>query len=80
MRPVAPPCDFVVEATIEDEREEGAWITGTVKFKGQIVAEASIMLVTMDSLEEKQKIVFNDDFLKLFDVYNVAKASEGVTC
>jgi 3-hydroxymyristoyl/3-hydroxydecanoyl-(acyl carrier protein) dehydratase len=79
-RPVAPPCEFVVEVTIEDEREEGAWITGTVKLKNEIVAEASIMLVTMDSLEEKQKIVFNDDFLKLFDVYNVAKASEGVTC
>ena len=77
-RPVKPPCSFLVEACIDDAREEGARISGSVKLGDETIAEASVLLVTIDSLEEnKKKIVFNDDFLEHFDVYNVAKASEG---
>ncbi len=73
---VRPPCSFIIEARIDDEREEGAWISGTVKRGDDVIAEASILLVTIDSLENKKKIVFNDDFLQHYDVYNIAKASE----
>lgn len=80
-RPVAPPCEFVIEAVIEEEREEGAWISGTVRLGREIVAEAKILLVTMDELENVQrtkKIVFNDGFLKHYDIENVAKVSEAL--
>ena len=74
---VQPPCHLVVEVRLDEEREEGAWISGTVKTNGQTAAEASILLVSMDSLpENKTKIVFNDYFLEHFEIYNVAKASE----
>ena len=76
-RAVRPPCQFLVEARIDDEREEGAWISGSVKMGDETVAEALVLLVTIDSLEaNKKKIVFNNDFLEHFDVYNIAKASE----
>ena len=79
-RAVAPPCEFVVEAKIEEEREEGAWVSGTVKLDGQTIATARILLVTIDSLTDSpgKKIVFNDRFLKHYDIYRVAKQSEGV--
>ena len=74
---VRPPCRLVVEARIDEEREEGAWISGVVRSNDRTVAEASILLVTVDGLQvSKTKIVFNDDFLEHFDIYNVAKASE----
>ena len=77
-RPVKPPCHLGVEARIEEEREEGAWVSGGVKLDGQNVAEASILLVTVDIFQEnKSRIVFNDDFLEHFDIYNIARASEG---
>ena len=77
---IKPPCRLEVEARIDDEREEGAWISGVVSLGGQIAAKASILLVTIDSLrEERSKIVFSDDFLKYFDIYNIAKASEGIS-
>lgn len=74
---VAPPCRFSIEAGLDEEREEGAWISGTVKLNGELVAAAKILLVTMDYLEEGrgESIVFNDGFLKHYDIYNVAKAS-----
>ena len=76
---VKPSCHLEVEARIDDEREEGAWISGVVNVSGSKAAEASILLVTVDSLKDKKsKIVFNDDFLKHFDIYNIAKASEGI--
>ena len=76
-RPVRPPCSFRVEARIDEEREEGAWVSGSVKLGDETIAKASILLVTIDSLaENKKKVVFNDDFLEHFDVYNVARASE----
>ncbi len=76
-RPVKPPCQFLIEARIDDEREEGAWISGSVKLGDETIAEASILLVTIDSLEKnKKKIVFNDHFLRHFDIYHVAEISE----
>lgn len=78
-REVTPPCDLVVEAGIEEEREEAAWITGVVKDRGETVAEARLLLVAVDALEGPAgKIVFNDGFLKFFDVANVLKASEAL--
>ena len=79
--PVTPPCRFVVEARIEDEREEGAWISGLVKQDDRVVASARVMLVTMESLsqDEEKKVVFNDGFLKHYDIYNVARRSQKVT-
>ena len=78
-REVPPPCEFEIEAHIDGEREEGAWISGVVRSGGATVAEASILLVTMDSLVDGQngKIVFNETFLKHYDVYQVAKMSQG---
>ena len=68
----------MTEAQIDEEREEGAWVSGVVKLGEKTVAKASILLVTVNSLQEnKTKIVFNDDFIERFDIYSVAKASEG---
>ncbi len=80
MKAISPPCEFLIEATIDEEREEGAWISGTVKCQNILVAEAQILLASVDQLQEfqREKIVFNEHFLKHFDVYEVAKASEGV--
>ena len=36
---VAPPCLLTVEARIDDEREEGAWISGEVLRDGKAVAD-----------------------------------------
>ncbi len=78
LRDVSPPCCFHIEAFIEEEREEGAWISGTVKMEDQPVAEARILLVTVDSFEtnRKTRAVFSETFLEHFDIYNIAKLSE----
>jgi 3-hydroxymyristoyl/3-hydroxydecanoyl-(acyl carrier protein) dehydratase len=77
VREVNPPCDLTVEAAIEEEREEAAWITGIVRQNGEIVAEAKILLVAVDSLEGPAgKVVFNEGFLKGYDIFNVVKMSE----
>jgi 3-hydroxyacyl-[acyl-carrier-protein] dehydratase len=75
-----PPCRFVIEARIEDAREEGAWISGTVRCGRKEAASAKILLVTIDSLEGRTpgKTVFNDRFLSHYDIWNVAKKSEGM--
>ena len=75
---VAPPCRLDVEAKIDEQREEGAWISGTVKKDGEIVAVAQLLLVTMDSLDGsgKKHVVFSPYFLGHFDIYNIAKRSE----
>ena len=81
-REVAAPCDFLIRAELEEEREEGARISGSVSVPGaEIIAEARILLVTFDSLGSGRgkSIVFNDAFLKHYDIYNVAKASEDKT-
>lgn len=78
--PVRPPCVLEIEARIEEEREEGAWISGAVRHGERTVATARLLLVTMDSLGDggNKKIVFNDGFLEHFDVYSVAKKSEAL--
>jgi 3-hydroxyacyl-[acyl-carrier-protein] dehydratase len=77
-QPVKPPCDFVVEAVLESERDEGAWVEGKVYWNKKRVAEVRLLLATVDSLEgaEKKQIVFNDTFLKHAHVYEAAKAGE----
>ncbi|HTL70493.1 MAG TPA: beta-hydroxyacyl-ACP dehydratase [Candidatus Eisenbacteria bacterium] len=77
--PVAPPCRLVIEAFIEDESEDAARVSGTVRAEGgRVVARAEIFLVAMKGLGEAhaQKIVFNEKFLTHYDVFNVARASE----
>ncbi len=76
--PVAPPCEFTVEARIRDEREEGALIWGAVKCKGVEVASAEILLVAVEAgtLAGRGKIVFNDTFMTHFKIYEVAERSE----
>lgn len=75
---VSPPCDFVIESKIDDQREEGSWISGEVKMGSQSVAVAQMLLVTMDELGGKsgRKIVFSDSFLKEYDIYRVAEQSQ----
>ncbi len=79
LREIAPPCSLEIEAKIDEAREEGAWISGAVRCQNTIIAEVSLMLVMIDSLIGTQngKIVFNDTFLKHYDVYEVAKMSQG---
>lgn len=76
---VCPPCSFVIEARIDDEREEAAWISGSVSQNGVTVASAKILLVAMDPPDGGPGKVFNDRFLSHYDVWNVAKNSEGMT-
>jgi 3-hydroxyacyl-[acyl-carrier-protein] dehydratase len=75
-----PPCSFAIEAVMEDEREEGAWVRGLVRENGAAVAGARILLVAVDELvnEKQGKIVFTDQFLKQYRVLEVAKASEAL--
>ncbi len=73
-----PPCALSVEARLEEQREEGAWVSGIVFEGKKEIARARILLVTFDSLlDSGNKVVFNDGFLKHYDIYNVAKKSEG---
>ena len=74
-KPVAPPCELFVEARIETEREEGAWIEGAVRLGSKCAAEARILLVAMDGLDGKKKIVFNDEMISHYDVFAVAGRS-----
>ena len=72
---VAPPCELVIEACIEEEREEGAWIEGAVTHKNQKVAEAKILLAAVESLVEgKAQIVFNEPFMKKYQIREVARS------
>ena len=77
---IRPPCRFEVEARIGEEREEGAWIDGAVRQGEKTVATARVLLIAIDSLNglEAGKIVFNDGFLSHYDVWNIAKKSEGI--
>jgi 3-hydroxyacyl-[acyl-carrier-protein] dehydratase len=78
---VGPPCSFLIEAVIDEEREDGAWISGTVKMGNDTVARVRLLLAVVESLAGNigGKIVFNSTFLKHFDVYEVAKMSEVMT-
>jgi 3-hydroxyacyl-[acyl-carrier-protein] dehydratase len=72
-----PPCELLIDGKIEEESENGAWISGIVHSGPDTVAEARMLLATMDTLEEKQdrKIVFNDRFLSYFRIREVAERS-----
>ncbi len=74
---VPPPCDLIVEARIEDEREDGAWISGSVSWQDRKVMEGRVLLAAVDALiEGKSNIVFNDHFMKSYDIRAVARKSE----
>ena len=77
---VAPPCRLTIEARVEEQREEGAWISGSVKQGAERVAVARILLVAMESLtgSPDKIVVFNDHFLNHYEVYKIAKQSEGI--
>ena len=78
-RPVQPPCRFIVEARIDEQREEGAWISGSVSLDGVPAASAKILLVTMEPLNGGPgSAVFNDHFLSHYDIWNVARHSERI--
>ncbi|MGH7198279.1 MAG: hypothetical protein ACREH5_06025 [Candidatus Omnitrophota bacterium] len=81
-RPVAPPCAFVIDAAIQEEREDGAWVFGSVTQNGETVAETRILLAAVEGLSgnghARRQIVFSEHFLDHFDVLNVAKRSEGL--
>ena len=83
LRPVEPPCAFVIDAAIEEAREDGAWISGIVRQNGETVAQTRILLAAVEGLSEnghpKKQIVFSEHFLKHFDVRNIAKKSEGLS-
>lgn len=77
-RAAAPPCRLEIEAVIEEEREEGAWIAGTVRSQGEVAGEVRLLLVTMDAIDgaEGKRVVFTEDFLKHYRVYEVARMSQ----
>ena len=77
---VRPPCHLDIEAHIEGDSEDGAWISGSVSLGGKAVASAKILLIAIESLDglPSGKVVFNDGFLSHYDVWNVAKKSEGI--
>lgn len=78
--PVRPPCTLEVEAHIAEESEDGAWIRGEVRSAGKKVASARVMLIAIEALNglAPGKVVFNDHFLSHYDIWNVAKKSEGI--
>ena len=71
---VPPPCAFTIHARMEEASEDGAFIFGVVKQGDKIVAEAHILLAAVTGLvtENGKKIVFNDHFLKHYDILNLA--------
>jgi 3-hydroxyacyl-[acyl-carrier-protein] dehydratase len=75
---VVPPCEFKVEADIEDEREEGAWVSGAVRHGAELVASARMFLVAIEALSPDKMVVFNERFMKHYDIDNIAKKSEGL--
>ena len=77
---VSPPCTLNIEATLDEVREDGAWISGVVTQGNERVAETKIMLVAVDTLVEGQsgKIVFNDHFLKQYRIQEIVKKSEAL--
>lgn len=80
-REITPPCTLTIDARLEDEREEGAQIEGTVTTaSGDIAARVELMLVSMDSLQGVPggQVVFPKSFLEHYDVFNIAKLSEAV--
>ena len=81
LREMPPPCLFTIEASVEEEREEGAWIAGVVRSGTLEVARAKVLLVAISGLNENagKKIVFSDHFLEKLDIYKIAKMSEALS-
>ena len=76
---VAPPCELVIEARMEDGSEDGAWVRGTVAHMGKKVMETRILLAAVESVVEgRANIVFNDHFMKSYDIRAIAKKSEAL--
>ena len=75
--PVAPPCEFTIEARIREEREEGALILGVVRCGRTEVASAEILLVAVQAgtLADQKKIVFNDHFMTHYKIEEVVERS-----
>ena len=75
-REVSPPCELVIEARIEDESEDGAWISGLVSQQEEVVAEGKILLAAVEAVVEgKQNIVFNGAFMKKYKIHEVVERS-----
>lgn len=73
---VPPPCELLIEAQLEEEREDGAWVCGAVSLAGKKVAQARILLAAVDGLVDgKTKIVFNEAFMQEYRILEVARAS-----
>jgi len=72
--PVAPPCECRIEARIEEEREDGAWIEGTVKVEEETVAAVKILLAATDLSEQtgKPQVVFSETFLSHYRIREIA--------
>ncbi len=79
--PVAPPCELKVEAQLQEEREEGALVSGTVTQGRILVASAEILLVAVESLDpsSERKIVFNDKFIKFYDIPRIVEMSQALS-
>lgn len=74
---VAPPCELTVEARLDESGEDGAWVLGQVSRAGKKVMETKILLAAVDSVVEgKTGIVFNEHFMKSYDIMGVAKRSQ----
>ena len=72
--PVPPPCALTIEARLDDEREDGAWIHGSVTCKNKKIMEAKILLAAVDGLVEgKKNIVFNERLMKSYGIPAIAK-------
>ena len=52
---VPPPCEFTVEAHIEEVHEQGGWISGSVCLRDRTVASCRLLLVLMDALSDDGK-------------------------
>lgn len=76
---VAPPCELVVEARMEDESEDGAWVRGSVSHAGKKVMEVKILLAAVESVVEgRTNIVFNEHFMKSYDIRGIAERSRAL--
>ena len=73
-----PPCELFVKVTMNEQREEGALLSGVVTVGDVQVAKAQILLAAIEAFdgEAKSKIVFSDSFIRHFNIYEIAKRSE----
>ncbi len=78
---ILPPAQLVIDAWVEEKHDEGARIQGEITCDGQLVSEASILLIYMDQLDSKtdlksgESIVFSDNFLNALQIREHLKVS-----